>query len=497
MRKIAGILLIITAIFDLFAGFGYIAGGALTAGLGGLMGMSPELAAEQAAQQGQILDGDAQAALQGFDAMSGTVATVGGGLLFFGIFLLAAAGILVAGAAFLFKGERPTFIYIAGGIALLAEVIGSLVTTIGFSNVIGVVGGVLAVLGARQIAREMSPALMTSEGSLPLKRRLDGTDKALMGAMGLGLFLLAGSLLAYLMAPQVSGTPTHSLHAVTSSHQRAAPAPETTPARENTNPGDYLSLKAPAFRSGNTIYAGPVALQLDTFWDQTPPHVWLKVQAPLVAGIHDSVANLLEVPVETVETTGGDVYDAASRFETSFFQQVRLSYQGYPQPMLTAVRDVHLKAGTREEDIQAVVGRVVIHAPQEVASLSVRISEGETASGQGVKVRIGEVDGNQVRVTLTGSVGNLVAILGVDGAGNKIRQSSSSWSGSAGTASYTIVFKDHPETIRCHVAARVVTREYPFRVHPRTDLPAPSGATTAQRDGIGPAGVPERFPEDG
>lgn len=142
MKIAAGVILIIAAIFNLIGSFGYLAFG--SAGTVGSVAL--EQAAEDAAKEdGTEVDEQAMKDLQ-------TMQSGGVGLLLFGIFLLVSVGILIAGAVFLFKESNPKFIYAAGGMAIAAEVIGALISTFGVTNTVGLVGGVLAILGAKSIA---------------------------------------------------------------------------------------------------------------------------------------------------------------------------------------------------------------------------------------------------------------------------------------------------------------------------------------------------------
>ena len=79
------------------------------------------------------------------------------GFMAFGVFLLVSVGILIAGAVFLFQNKKAQFIMIAGGIAVLAEVLGSLMSSFGVTNIIGLVGGVMAILAAKSMGTGPAP----------------------------------------------------------------------------------------------------------------------------------------------------------------------------------------------------------------------------------------------------------------------------------------------------------------------------------------------------
>jgi len=153
MRTAAGVILIIAAVFNLLASFGYLAGGAATTSLS-----SVATYAEQ--------NGGQQMTAEQKEAISKAQDEVGGagmGFMAFGVFLLVSVGILIAGAVFLFKNTNAKFIMVAGGMAILAEVIGILITTFGVTNLVGLVGGIMAVLAAKGMGGGSAPEPMDAE----------------------------------------------------------------------------------------------------------------------------------------------------------------------------------------------------------------------------------------------------------------------------------------------------------------------------------------------
>ncbi len=139
MKIAAGVILIIAAVFNLFAGLAYLGGGAATQGLSG--------AVDSAVMQQQMTEAEKAELERVQDEVGGSAM----GLMAFGVFLLVSVGILIAGAVFLFTNKKPQFILIAGGMAIVAEVIGILITTFGITNLVGIVGGVLAIIAAKSM----------------------------------------------------------------------------------------------------------------------------------------------------------------------------------------------------------------------------------------------------------------------------------------------------------------------------------------------------------
>jgi hypothetical protein len=146
MRVAAGVILIIAAVFNLIASLGYLAGGAATSSVANM--------AESGYVQGQQLTAEQQAEL---DEIKSEVGGSGIGLMAFGVFLLVSVGILIAGAVFLFQDKKPQFIMIAGAMAIVGEVIGILITTFGVTNILGLVGGILAIICAKSMGGAPAP----------------------------------------------------------------------------------------------------------------------------------------------------------------------------------------------------------------------------------------------------------------------------------------------------------------------------------------------------
>lgn len=146
MRVASGVLLIIAAVLNLLASLGYLAGGAATTGVSNM--------ADSAVVQQQQLSEQEKAQL---DQIKSEVGGTGVGLMAFGVFLLVSVGILIAGAVFLFQNKKGQFIMVAGAMAIVAEVIGILITNFGVTNIIGLVGGIMAILCARSMGGTAAP----------------------------------------------------------------------------------------------------------------------------------------------------------------------------------------------------------------------------------------------------------------------------------------------------------------------------------------------------
>ncbi len=152
MRVAAGVCLILAAVLNLFGALGYLGGGAATTGISHLGKVAMEEAAKQ--NNTEVSESD----MAQLEIVSGVGKGIGGLLMAMGVFLLVSVGILIAGAVFLFQSTHWKFILTAGVVAIAAEVFGILITTFGMSNVMGLVGGVLAIIVAVGMNQQSAPA---------------------------------------------------------------------------------------------------------------------------------------------------------------------------------------------------------------------------------------------------------------------------------------------------------------------------------------------------
>jgi hypothetical protein len=165
MRIAAGVILIIAAVINLFAAFGYMVGGAVVGGAGKLGSMMEEASKKQ----GRELTDEQKKQFEQLESAASTVKTSGSALVGFGVFLLVTVGTSIAGAVCLFRSKAAKFIIIASALAIGAEVIGSLIIGFGIGKILGLVGGILGILGARSImAKGAAPAAMPPPAAAPM-----------------------------------------------------------------------------------------------------------------------------------------------------------------------------------------------------------------------------------------------------------------------------------------------------------------------------------------
>lgn len=159
MRVAAGVLLIIAAVINLFAGLSYLAGGGVLVAGNKFAAMAEK--AEK--QQGRDLTEEQKQQFAQIDDASKNpkVGAAARGIMAYGGFLVLTVGTSIACAVCLFRRRAPKFIAVTASLALLAEVggcvaaavlVGPGVLVVKFLiSACGIFGGAFGLLGARQI----------------------------------------------------------------------------------------------------------------------------------------------------------------------------------------------------------------------------------------------------------------------------------------------------------------------------------------------------------
>ncbi len=145
MKIAAGVILIIAAVFNIVAGAGYVLGG----GAATVVGVAAERAGHTSADK-HAAELSSHAASQ---AKKG-----GGMLLLLGLFLWVLVGLQITGAVFLFLSKHKTFIFIVAALSILGEIFGISLISFGWTNIFGLLGGILAFIGATSVGKGAVPS---------------------------------------------------------------------------------------------------------------------------------------------------------------------------------------------------------------------------------------------------------------------------------------------------------------------------------------------------
>ncbi|HEX19985.1 MAG TPA: hypothetical protein ENG78_04100 [Acidiferrobacteraceae bacterium] len=148
MRIAAGVLLLVTAFFNLFASIGYFGIGIGTLALG--EARISQAHNSEARQENNVKKNKRSSNL---NQKLKNLPITGIGLLIFSLFLIVTVVLLTIAAIFLFSRKQAIFIMLAAGAGLIAEATGIYLFSLGFSNTIGIIASVLAIIAATQIQR--------------------------------------------------------------------------------------------------------------------------------------------------------------------------------------------------------------------------------------------------------------------------------------------------------------------------------------------------------
>jgi len=145
MRVAAGVLLCIMAAVNILAGLGWAAGGGLMVGGGEII--------EQTAQQAESEEGGEAVAETG-DEGSGLFKAIGGVVMLYALWLLALAGLEIAGAVFLFKAQKAVFVIVVGALEGVTDIGAIIVAESLLFGVLGLIVAAFAVIGGVMLRRE-------------------------------------------------------------------------------------------------------------------------------------------------------------------------------------------------------------------------------------------------------------------------------------------------------------------------------------------------------
>ncbi len=260
--------------------------------------------------------------------------------------------------------------------------------------------------------------------------------------------------------PQSKNTPQNS--------QTPKKAKAAQPAAVLDN-GYYEALfkKSPPDFSDNSFEAGrpvscvgPACIMLSTFWDQQDPHVWLKVRIPDIPymTMYDSSTMAIS---DVIDGSGKNVYDSKSSFESDHFLTLR--FMGHSGGYLEAIRDVHLLAGTKDNSLKKVQGDLKFLFPMNVrsADFSARDS-GQTKKVAGLEVTLGEIQGNTVKLRITGDIHRYIGVKAFDGSGNQLETGGSSSMTSDNTKNGSYSFQGNVSSLKVFVAEKLLPKNYTF-----------------------------------
>jgi uncharacterized RDD family membrane protein YckC len=259
-----------------------------------------------------------------------------------------------------------------------------------------------------------------------------------------------------------------------------APAPAPAAGAPGAASGDadfdrLLGAPLTGLEKPGTTRAGPAILELSTLFSS---QVWIKVHLPVPVGLEAGLVPAPRVSVDRVlDQAGNDYYDAGSTFENGeFFQRAQLSAQSRPVAHLSGIRSVHVRRGLTEQSVQKADGRISITLPVDPMVLAFEIGEaGTEKAAHGSGVTLVSATGGAVKLRYRGIPDNYLAIRAFGADGKPVApEALQILSGKEPVErEFSTNFKGTPARVEVVVAARLVTRSFPFSVDKAGVAPPP------------------------
>lgn len=230
-----------------------------------------------------------------------------------------------------------------------------------------------------------------------------------------------------------------------------------------------LASQTVSLGSGASTADGPVVFEISNFWDHDQkPSIWIEVRMIPLPNLNLWGGNLARMEIDHVwDRNRKDIYDPDSGFERGFFKRLSFSKEDRPYPHLRAVRDVHLVAGVKEEDIQRVKGTLVLKLPIDIEVLTLDTSNLEkVAAGSAGRASLSEANGSEFSMKYEGPLDLFVSTLAYNESGQQLERSMYSWStdDKANVTTFQCTYEGEVKKVDVIVASRMVERRYPFLV---------------------------------
>ncbi len=181
MKIAAGVLIIVVAVLDLIAGFGYVIGGGATSAVGQgveaggkaigdsggeLVPSFPGASQDPFAKEAKQAFGQGAAGIQ---TAGKTIQAKGAQWTLLGLFQLAVGGLGIAAGVVLFQAKAAIFAMVVGGLQILADLISCVSwASVGVTNILAIaVGGFVIYVGSTYMKALPGPLAPEFAGQLP------------------------------------------------------------------------------------------------------------------------------------------------------------------------------------------------------------------------------------------------------------------------------------------------------------------------------------------
>lgn len=227
-------------------------------------------------------------------------------------------------------------------------------------------------------------------------------------------------------------------------------------------PDDVDALLATRKISFRYPPVGPVSVEVSSFWeDEDDPWLQLRATVADLPHIDDNGSGRLVV-THVWNRQKQDVFNP-EKWNSEIFQSLTFDKRTKGLEANSAVRNIHLKAGTGPDDIDTIEGTLYLRLPTKVETLQLAATEvGKTMKCAEARVILKKLSGKNVSLTYRGDDRLLRSTKGYDSQGTEIDTSEASSMTMGKTRSSDMTFAKGVDYIRISVARRIVEKKYPF-----------------------------------
>ncbi len=226
-----------------------------------------------------------------------------------------------------------------------------------------------------------------------------------------------------------------------------------------------LESKKLSFKSDLSVSFGAVALELSKFWDGEEPSIWLNVKIADIPNINIGEFKAGKIDISYVlGINNTNMHNRPKEESTGLDKEFSIYKNISGENFLSAVRDVQLLSGVKEEYIAGIKGKFTLSLPVEVEIITLNLDKENVAktSKSGIEVEIVSTNLNEVSVHYKGLNDRLVDVIAYDKNGMIIADSGVVFSEEGEITKYKHGFKQKPATLKVILASKIIKKEYPF-----------------------------------
>ncbi len=215
------------------------------------------------------------------------------------------------------------------------------------------------------------------------------------------------------------------------------------------------------------INLGPAILTKEQFWhDEQEPHLWLKLQLAELPNLALSPRRSIRILIDKVlDAEQNNYYDRGHSFENEAFEWINILPSGSLVDGYGGIRNIYLKQGTRQEQVQTISGKVELNLPLGIESLQLnRADIGKTLQVAGKALKVEQLNDDGIAVSFRGKLSELLSIRAVNQADEPLAETGRTWQQAGGTISFKQMFSGQVDSVTVLVATDSATRSYPFEM---------------------------------